>query len=873
MSVAGGTRLGPYEVLSPLGAGGMGEVYKARDTRLDRIVAVKVLPDGGAALPEVKQRFEREARAVSALNHPHICSLFDIGSQDGVDYLVMEYLEGETLAERVKNGPLPVEQALHFGIDIAGALEAAHRHGVIHRDLKPSNIMLTATGPKILDFGLAKFEQRMAVVSGGSALETLTSPLTGRGTIVGTLQYMAPEQLEGKDADARTDLFAFGAVMYEMITGRRAFVAGSQAALISSIMTAEPPPLSTVQPLAAPALDHVVRTCLSKDPADRWQSAHDVLVQLKWIAGAGSQAGMVAPAVAHGRSRERVIWMAVAALLLLAVAALGYLYVRRPPAEARLMRLQIDVPPNFIYSPTSIPLLSPDGRYIAFIGSTSPGRSRIWVRPLDDPESKLLPGTEEATFPFWSPDSRYIGFFAGKKLKKIDLLGSPPQAVCDTEGPLGSGTWNREGTILFSSYGKPLRTVPASGGEPQSALQIDVANREDSQLFPLFLPDGRHFLYFSRKPGAGEIRAGTLGSADTRRVLGATSSFLFSSPGWLLFLREQTLMAQAFDTDKLQLSGDARAVTLGVGRTGIITFSTSATGLLAWRDRGTGATHLVSCNREGQRSDNFENVQGARQIFVSPDEKRLSLEVGNLNGVDIWLLDLSSGILSRVTSDPALEQDPVWSPDGKELVFASNRSGVATLYKKTIGGGPESLLFKFTDRIYPTQWLSDGSILFLTFGGKGLYRVSSNGQGKAETLLENEFEKDGYTVSPDAHWVAYNSLESGQWEVYVASFPSFTNQRQISNGGGCQPLWRKDGRELFYLTLEGKLMSLDVKAGSTLDFGLARTLFQTNVPVNPTRNQYAVADGGRRFLLLESAEPSASPMLLVVNWPAAIASR
>ena len=506
----------------------------------------------------MRQRFEREARVVSALNHPHICCLFDIGSQNGIDYLVMEYLEGETLAERVKNGPLPVEQALRYGIEIAGALEAAHRHGVIHRDLKPANIMMTSTGPKILDFGLAKIEkQGLAVVPGGSELETVTTPLTSRGTIVGTLQYMAPEQLEGKDADARTDLFAFGAVMYEMITGRRAFQATSQAALISSIMMAEPPPLSAKQPLASPALDHVVRTCLSKDPADRWQSAHDVLVQLKWIASAGSQAGIATPVGARRRWRERLAWGLLAAVLSLAVAVLGFLYLRRPPLDQAVMRLQIDLPPNFYYGVAgSVPALSPDGRHVAFTGSTSPGKPTLWVRSLDTLESKQLPGTEDATNPFWSPDSRFIGFFADRKLKKIAVLGSPPQTICDTGIIQSSGTWSRQGTILFSSYSKGLQIVSATGSEVRQALALDRTNREDSQVWPVFLPDGLHFLYQSRRGAVNEIRAGSLNSTETSLVVPVLSSIGFAPPGLLLFSRQQTLMAQPFDAAELKTTGE-----------------------------------------------------------------------------------------------------------------------------------------------------------------------------------------------------------------------------------------------------------------------------------------------------------------------------
>jgi serine/threonine protein kinase len=882
MPLPEGTRLGPYEIVAPIGVGGMGEVYRARDIRLERIVALKVIPEASAALPEARQRFEREARAVSSLNHPHICSLFDIGHQDGVDYLVMEYLEGESLAARLKKGPLPLDQGLHYAIDIAGALDAAHRHSIVHRDLKPSNVMLTPTGPKVLDFGLAKTpQQRAAVVAGGSMLETVTTPLTGHGTIVGTLQYMAPEQLEGKEADTRTDLFAFGALIYEMLTGRRAFQASSQAALISAIMTAEPTPVSAVQPLATPLLDHVVRTCLAKDPADRWQTAHDLLAQLKWVTGAGSQPGVPASVAVRRKSRERLLW-ALLATLAFASLAVSFLHFRAKPAEARLMRFQIPLPPKVTWGQAQdIPAVSPDGRKLVFAATPGTGKRILWLRSLDSLNIQPLAGTEDARFPFWSPDSRFVGFFAGQKVKKTDLTGSSPQTLCD----IGSvftpgGSWSRSGIILFGKGGSFLRQVPASGGEPKPALPLDQSRKEVAQLFPWFLPDGQHFLYSSRslEVGKSAIRLGALGSTETRLVVTAFSNSAFAPPGLLLFGRQQSLMGQAFDASGLQATGDPFPIAEGAGRLGpaLSPFSVSSNGVLIWRGGGPANAQITAYSRDGRRLGSVGETSAIRELFLSPDGKRLSLEMINPStestNRDVWVVNLANNIFSRVTYDPAPDSDPIWSPDGRELVFSSSRKGgTASLYRKVFGGPPEQLLFEFNEPIFAQQWLPGGSLLFLTLGGKAFYRLPLTGERKPEMLFQSEFEKDGPTVSPDGRSIAYNSSESGRWEVYLASFPAFTERRQVSNSGGCQPLWRKDGKELFYLTLEGHLMAVDIKLGAGAEAGLPRELFRIPMRPDPILNQYAITGDGRKFLVLEDVDEGPSPLTVVLNFTAGLA--
>jgi predicted Ser/Thr protein kinase len=532
MTLAQGTRLGPYEILASVGAGGMGEVYRARDTRLDRTVAIKVLPSHLSSNPEIRQRFDREARTISSLSHPHICALHDVGHQDGIDYLVMEFLEGETLTDRLSRGALPAEQVLRYSIEIADALDKAHRQGIVHRDLKPGNIMLTKSGVKLVDFGLAKLAAAGPANTSVSILPTQAGMnLTQEGTILGTFQYMAPEQLEGKEADARSDIFAFGAVLYEMATGKKAFSGKSQASLIASILSAEPPPISSVQPMTPPALDRVVKTCLAKDPDDRWQTAHDVMLQLKWIAEGGSQAGVPAPLVARRRGHERLAW-GVAAVLAVSTIALAAVQLARPRAAVRVVRSSL-LPPekttyHFIGDAAGPPAVSPEGLQIAFTARDSSGKSLLWVRSLDSPVPRAVAGTEDAMYPFWSPDSKFIGFFAGGKLKKIEASGGPAFALCDA-GDARGGTWNKDGVIVFEPHFRdPLFRVPATGGKAAPVTKFDESRRETTHRFPFFLPDGSHFLYLAGSHAVGtesELHAIYLGSLDGKPVEGNYLAF------------------------------------------------------------------------------------------------------------------------------------------------------------------------------------------------------------------------------------------------------------------------------------------------------------------------------------------------------------
>src|ERR1700680_4271998 len=564
MALAPGTRLGPYEIAAPLGAGGMGEVYRARDTRLERTVAIKILSSHLSDDATLRQRFEREAKAISSLNHPHICVLHDVGHQGDTDFLVMEYLEGETLAARLEKGPLPLDQVLRYAIEIADALDRAHRQGVVHRDLKPGNIMLTKSGAKLLDFGLAKATVPLAEGATLAAAATRTTPVTQQGTIVGTFQYMSPEQVEGNQLDGRSDIFSFGAVLYEMLTGKRAFEGKSQLGVASAILEKEPPPLSSVMPMTPPALDRVVRTCLAKNPDERFQSAHDLKLQLEWIREAGSQAGV--PALTQtrrsGRPTIATLLLSVGFVLLLAAFAALYFF-HRVPSQADLMRLTIAGPDKTLMGYSLA--ISPDGKSVVFEAS-SEGKDSLWIRPLDSLKAHALNGTEEGTLPFWSPDSRAIGFFAEGKLKKIEVSSGAVQVLCSAADARG-GTWNPGGTILFSPDSvSPLFQVSADGGSATQVTKNDSSLGEISHRWPVFLPDSRHFLFFTRTTGkeSEPVYVGSLDGPERKRLLESSSGVAYAPPGYLLFVRGRTLFAQPFDAGKMQLAGDPMPLAAGV---------------------------------------------------------------------------------------------------------------------------------------------------------------------------------------------------------------------------------------------------------------------------------------------------------------------
>jgi len=878
----------------------MGEVYRAKDTRLDRVVAIKVLPSHLADNSASRQRFEREARAVSSLSHSNICTLYDVGRENGIDYLVMEYIEGESLADRLAKGPMPIDQVLRYAIQMADALDKAHRNGVVHRDLKPGNIMLTKSGAKLLDFGLAKLQDngRGGVFQELSNVPTEPISLTGEGAIMGTFQYMAPEQLEGREADTRTDIFAFGAVVYEMATARKAFKGKSQASLIGAILRDEPPTISTSQSMTPPALDRVVKTCLAKDPDDRWQSARDLSQELRWIAEGGSQAGIAVGASTRANGRERIAWI-VAAVLFVAAAALAIPYAfRREPAEPRTISFIVTPPEKATFGDSAI--ISPDGRLLAFTAKEADGKERIWIRPLDSLTQKALAGTENAQFPFWSPDSRFIGFFAENKLKTVDVAGARPQALCDVTGNPRGGAWNRDGTIIFTpDFITPLYKVSAAGGAPSPVTELDSARKETSHRWPCFLSDGRHFLYYART-AAGESKAifiGSLGSnerkllfaSDSRAVLASkdTSTANAAGPGYLLFVRNKALMAQPFDEDTLQLAGDAYPIAEDIqvdgeaGPTGNAAFSVSFDGLLSYRADPGREVQFVWVDRASKQVTAVGVPSINYEPSLSPDGKRVAFgrTDSQQNSNDIWLLDLARGATTRFTFAPTDEVCPLWSPDGTRVVFSSNRSGRFDLYQKnSTGTGSEESLLQGGVEMYADDWSLDGRYLLYESNDPktrfDLWVLPMVGDRKPFVFLQTGFNETHAQFSPDGRWVAYVSDETGRAEVYVQSFAASGGKWQISTSGGDQPKWRRDGKELFYLAPDKQLMSVAIKPGTAFEADIPVPMFEVFVPsasLAGNRNYYVVADGGQKFLVCSLVDKErVRPITVVSNWMAGL---
>ena len=835
MALAKGFRLGPYTIQAAVGAGGMGEVYRAVDTRLDRSVAIKILPAALATDPQFRERFDREARAISQLTHPHICTLYDVGHQDGVDFLVMEYLEGETLATRLEKGPLGLDEALRVAIQIAGALSKAHAAGFVHRDLKPGNVFLTRLGAKLLDFGLAK--TRAPAVGDMTALPTTPGNLTVQGTILGTFQYMAPEQLEAREADARTDIFAFGCVVYEMITGRKAFEGKSQATVMAAILERHPPAMSSIQPVTSQHLEHIVGRCLVKNPDDRWQTARDLEEELRWVI----ERGDVGPDVASRRPAvllERLAWGLLVALVGVAAWTVrGGRDVRVPMSELRLMRFDIATPP------TSDPLsfaLSPDGRQLAYVASGD-GVSQLWVRPLDQISAQPLAGTAGALFPFWSPDSQSIGFFADGRLKRIQATGGPPRTLADAIIGRG-GTWSRENIILFSPNSGEIFRVSADGGEPVAVTHVERP-RQANHRFPCFLPDGRHFLFYAQGDSASRgVYLGSLDKPETQRLLDVNEAAVISAGGQVLFVRENSLFVQALDAQRAVLVGDpvrvAEDVTLTDGLN-TAAMSAAAVGTLAYR---TGAINrrLAWFDRTGRE---IALVGGAdtgvaSNPELSRDGNRIALDRVVNGNRDIWLVDAMGGTPNRFSFNQVPEYDAVWSPDQTRIVFASNRTGVTDLYQKlSSGAGEEEPLIASPQHKRPLDFSPDGHYLLYREFHSGtswdLLALPLAGDRKPMPVVQSRFEEREGQFSPDGKWVAYQANDdTGSFEIYVQAFPGPGGKRQVSTTGGAQPRWRRDGKELFYIGLDGRMMAVPIQVGvggnCTRFRGTGRALFDSH---------------------------------------------
>jgi len=888
MALVPGTKLGPYKVVAPLGAGGMGEVYRARDTRLDRDVAIKVLPADSTSDENLRQRLQREARSVSKLSHPHICTLHDIGHHDGLDFLVMELVEGETLEQRLIRGPLPPEQVLSIASQLADALAKAHKLGITHRDLKPSNVMLTKSGAKLMDFGLAKHADQAPLATALTEL-TQESKLTTQGMLVGTFQYMAPEQLEGKEADPRTDIFSLGELIYEMATGKPAFSGRSRASLIAAILTSDPQPMAVLQPMTPVSLDRLVRKCLAKDPDERWQSASDLASALNWIREGGQEAAKQSPAEACHARRERWIPLAAVAILLAALAA-AYL---RPAPRPALPTWSHILPPDhttlaYFAGPVTV---SHDGRKLAFVATNSEGRDMVWVRPLAGLASQALPGTEEASNPFWSPDDRSIGFFSGGKLRTIAAAGGPVVTVCDVAGSRG-GAWGPDGTILFASTWGVLYRVSSSGGAPTALTKLDVSRAELSHRWPVFLPDLRHYLYSAANFAGGSaesasIYVGDLDSGEHKLLFHARSNAAFTS-GYILFVRDRTLMAQPFDEKQLEIHGQPFAIAEQVQYDELPwrgVFSTSFNGVVAYQGGNTGAnSRLAMFDRDGKEIKTIGDPGDYASNRISPDGQRLAVGMldSSFRNYKLWVFDLFRDRKIRLTFGPVRTQFPVWSPDGNSVVFASNVTGIYHLVlRRGDGMGEESTLLQSETSKYPTAWSADGHFVAYntTSPGKNLtelWIVPTSGDRKPYAFLQGSFNVGQGQFSPDGHWMAYGSDESGRPEVYVTPFPGAGTKWQISSTGGTSPRWRHDGKELFYLSADSKLTAVQVNGGgSAFQIADSRPLFHvllktgaSRLDLNPTNEQigYDAAPDGKWFVMNVPPVGSPPPITLITNW-------
>jgi eukaryotic-like serine/threonine-protein kinase len=880
-----GTRVGPYEVLSRIGAGGMGEVYRARDTELPREVAIKVLLPIVGSNADRLARFRREAQLLASLNHPNIAHIHGLADADGVPAFVMELVEGPTLADRILAGPIPATEALSIAKQIADALDAAHEHGIIHRDLKPANIKVRPDGiVKVLDFGLAKALDPPAP-SSASAMSTMTAQVTQAGVILGTPAYMAPEQVRGAATDKSTDIWAFGCVLYEMLTGRPAFEGEGVAGVLASVLEREPD--WTRLPANLPGRVHdLLRLCLEKNPKSRRRDAGDVRIDIE-------RALADPPILAAGRSQTpRKTWLvgtiAMLAVVVLTIDAIRYL--RGTPAYAEPeMRVEITPPPQ------SAPLefaLAPNGRSIVFVASVG-GRRRLWLRALNEVDAKAIAGTDGAAFPFWSADSRSIGFFASRKLYRIDVGGGPPQELADA--PLGrGGAWSADDTIVFAPSGddRPLMRIAATGGEPVAVTRLDPP-RQIGHQSPTFLPDGRHFLFLANGiPSASGIYLGSLDGAAPKRLMVSDVAAAFLPPNLVVFVRQGALMARRLDLARGELTGDAmtlaNAIDYDIGFK-LGAFSVSTDGHVAYQTRILKRDEMFWVERTTGKESRVPvdqlDVNRLAHPELSPDGRRVAVTLDSQSNVDIWIMDLAGGGFTRFTDDREVDDLAVWSPDSTQIVFSSRRTGSPNLYLKASKGprGSETRL-PGGAAAFAQDWSSDGRfllyLLFDTKTGADLWALDMK-QRHARAVVNAPYEERNGQLSPDGHWLAYQTNVSGRPEIVAVPFPDPTETVPVSTSGGTQPRWHPDGKELYFVALDGTLMAVPITIGnhargSTMEVGSPVALFQTGiVSASAAANmkpQYAVSRDGR-FLISRPEETTTNPITLILNWSPPAASQ
>ena len=899
-----GTRLGPYEILAPLGAGGMGEVYRAKDSRLGRDVAIKVLPQHLTENPEVRARFEREAKTISQLNHPHICTLFDVGREGATDYLVMELVDGETLAHRLGRGPLPVRDILKLGVEIADALDRAHRAGIIHRDLKPANIMLVKSGAKLMDFGLARATG--VAGAGGSGVTaaltqspTIAQPLTSEGTIVGTFQYMSPEQLEGREADARSDIWALGCVLYEMATGKRPFEGRSQATLIAAILDHDPPPISEVRSSGAtdiagaalssssrrgevpPGLERVVRQCLAKDPDDRWQSAGDLKRELDWISsGSGSGAR---PVEAGARPRAKRRWAAIGVAVLAGIVS-GVLGAVLLPGgggkpEAPLVRFTIAAPHGYALSAPAEAELSPDGTMLVFVVSDSVNFGHVCVRALGAVDARVLPGTEHASLPFWSPDSRTVGFFANGKLLKVGLDGTPPVALCDAPDPRG-GAWSKDGVILFAPNNQgPIARVPAAGGQPVPVTRVNAARHEFGHRYPQILPDGKHFLYVAVGATAEfSVYASPIAGGAPVEITRSVTGARFAPPGYLLKMagasavQQQRLLVTRFDPGRLRASGDAELLIDDVKTTnfGYVNASADGRGTLVVQHWPNPHLRILFRGRTGASLGSaILDVEGFPPVSVSPDGRYLAYY--GVPAGDLFVHDVTTGVSRRFTFDGRSINNVIWTHDGRWIVYGEDTgtSGYEIRRKAADGSGGDSTLFHGPGLFsYPMAVSRDGRWLVAncsdSTGAYDLWCIPLAGQGSPHVYQRTPFNETGASLSPDGRWLVYGGIEEGKGVVYIQSFPDPGAKYQLAVDSPIWATWTDKGDGLLVGNEKSEVLLVGADLSAGFRQGSTQRLFQTN----PPEFVADVVPGEQRFVIATvDLRPLLGTLEVVLDWP------